>query len=193
MHPMRKVILEFKRGHTLFAFKFVVGIIEFRGAKVINASSFREMFAQWGWTHYFRVICVFVTLINLSNSMKVQAKSSIYLLLSSLEMNLCDKSKYSKYYLLFRTLLQYLRSRFLWTCIIWKLQEAKFKSWKMTNKQILVNVCPGREGGCCHVANSHFVPHLFDRVEKEQASTADILWKSSWLLNSSDTGRKLKC
>ena len=152
-----------------------------------------EMFAQWGWTHYFRVLCVFVALINLSNSMKVQAKSSIYLLLSSLEMNLCDKSKYSKYYLLFRTLLQYLRSRFLWTHIIWKLQEAKFKSWKMTNKQIWVNVCPGREGGCCHVANSHFVSHLFDRVEKEQTSSADILWKSSWLLNSSDTGRKLKC
>ena len=135
------------------------------------------MFAQWGWTHYFHVVCVFVTLINLSNSMKVKAKSSNPLL-SSLEVNLCDTSKYSKYYLLFRALLQYLRSRFLWTCIIWKLQEAKFKSSKMTNKQIQVNVCPEREGGCCHVANSHFVPHLFDRVEKEQTSWADILWKS---------------
>lgn len=42
--------------------------------------------------------------------MKVQAKSSIYPLLSSLEVNLCDTSKYSKYYLVFRALLQYLRS-----------------------------------------------------------------------------------
>ena len=44
--------------------------------------------------------------------MKVKAKSSNPLL-SSLEVNLCDTSKYSKYYLLFRALLQYLRSRFL--------------------------------------------------------------------------------
>ena len=80
----KSYILEFKRGHTLFAFKFVVGIIEFRGAKVINASSFRRNVCSMGMNSLFSCYLCFC---NTYKSFQFNESSSEILYLSTLEFS----------------------------------------------------------------------------------------------------------
>ena len=84
MHPMRKVILSLNEATLCLPLKFVVGIIEFRGAKVINASSFRGNVCSMGMNSLFSCSLCFCSTYK---SFQFNESSSEVLYLSTLEFS----------------------------------------------------------------------------------------------------------